>query len=210
MNHCLFHLALTFLVKIFLNDISPFCGATDNPVLDFWWHLPWVSKPGWILACVQCIPQIPLWCKTCWPIDGQHGSWVCIIDLLTCTHIQAFVGLKTRTYVQISLKSIITANLLSVINISSINPILAKPFQIWVKFYDVFLFYSSVAHSQYFCPWHVFELPKYDIFPFHTICKRCSLQIRPYPSDSKITYYEHSPKEGKVNCDEFGENLQGI
>ena len=72
------------------------------------------------------------------------------------------------------------------------------------------LFDSSVAHSQYFCPWHVFELPKYDIFPFHTICKRCSLQIRPYPSDSKITYYEHSPKEGKVNCDEFGENLQGI
>ena len=25
---------------------SPFLGATDTPVLDFWWHLPWVSKPG--------------------------------------------------------------------------------------------------------------------------------------------------------------------
>ena len=25
-----------------------FWGATDTPVLDFWQHLPWVSKPGWI------------------------------------------------------------------------------------------------------------------------------------------------------------------
>ena len=28
--------------------MNPFCGASDTPVLDFWWHLPWVSKPGWI------------------------------------------------------------------------------------------------------------------------------------------------------------------
>ena len=28
--------------------MSPFRGATDTPVLDFWWCLPWVSKPGWI------------------------------------------------------------------------------------------------------------------------------------------------------------------
>ena len=27
--------------------MSPFCGATDNPVLDFWWCLLWVSKPEW-------------------------------------------------------------------------------------------------------------------------------------------------------------------
>ena len=32
----------------FFEDMSPFCGATDTPVLDFWWCLPWVSKPGWI------------------------------------------------------------------------------------------------------------------------------------------------------------------
>ena len=25
-----------------------FCGATDTPVLDFLWCLPWVPKPGWI------------------------------------------------------------------------------------------------------------------------------------------------------------------
>ena len=27
--------------------MGPFCGATDTPVLDFWWRLLWVSKPGW-------------------------------------------------------------------------------------------------------------------------------------------------------------------
>ena len=31
----------------FLEDISPFCRATDAPVLDFWWRLLWVSKPEW-------------------------------------------------------------------------------------------------------------------------------------------------------------------
>ena len=31
-----------------LQDWSPFRGATDIPVLDFWWRLTWVSKPGWI------------------------------------------------------------------------------------------------------------------------------------------------------------------
>ena len=30
-----------------LEDMSPFCGATDTPVLDFWWRLLWVSKPEW-------------------------------------------------------------------------------------------------------------------------------------------------------------------
>ena len=25
------------------------CGATDTPVLDFWWRLLWVSKPEWVL-----------------------------------------------------------------------------------------------------------------------------------------------------------------
>ena len=30
-----------------LEDISPFCGATDTLVLDFWWNLLWVSKPEW-------------------------------------------------------------------------------------------------------------------------------------------------------------------
>ena len=29
----------------FLEYISTFRGATDTPVMDFWWRLPWVSKP---------------------------------------------------------------------------------------------------------------------------------------------------------------------
>ena len=38
--------------------MSPFCGATDTPVLDFWWYLPWVSKPGWI-------PRLPALSPAC-------------------------------------------------------------------------------------------------------------------------------------------------
>ena len=59
--------ALFFLFPKKLEDISPFCGATDTPVLDFWWHPAWVSKPGWVpllacfVACVSWIPQIHLW-----------------------------------------------------------------------------------------------------------------------------------------------------
>ena len=32
----------------FSEDISLFCEATDTPVLDLCWRLPWISKPGWI------------------------------------------------------------------------------------------------------------------------------------------------------------------
>ena len=41
----------------FLKDISPFCGATDAPVLDFWWCLPWISKPGWISSLAYFSPK---------------------------------------------------------------------------------------------------------------------------------------------------------
>ena len=34
-----------FFITKFLEDIGSFCGATDTPVLDFWWRLLWVSKP---------------------------------------------------------------------------------------------------------------------------------------------------------------------
>ena len=37
-----------FFLKKYLEDVSPFRGATDTPVLDFWSRLLWVSKPGWI------------------------------------------------------------------------------------------------------------------------------------------------------------------
>ena len=33
----------------FLEDMSPFCGATDTPVSDFWSRLLLVSKAEWVL-----------------------------------------------------------------------------------------------------------------------------------------------------------------
>ena len=36
------------LFKKKLEDISPFRGSTDTPVLDFWWRLLWVSKPTFV------------------------------------------------------------------------------------------------------------------------------------------------------------------
>ena len=36
----------TIIFKKILEDISPLCGATDTPVVDFWRCLPGFSKPG--------------------------------------------------------------------------------------------------------------------------------------------------------------------
>ena len=64
-----------------------FGGTTDTPVLDIFWHLPWISKPGLIPSCacfvayMQWIPQIHLWYGTCWPVDDSHAT----LDLCTCT-----------------------------------------------------------------------------------------------------------------------------
>ena len=38
-----------------------------------------------MLSCLRAIPQIHLWCDTCWPLDGQHGSQA------TLTHVLAAV-----------------------------------------------------------------------------------------------------------------------
>ena len=47
-NCIIFHYHIKYLFfKKRLDDISPFCGATDTPNLDFWWCLIWVSKPKW-------------------------------------------------------------------------------------------------------------------------------------------------------------------
>ena len=40
-----------------------FSWKTDTPVLDFWWHLPWVSNQGGShlhASCQHYIPKIPL------------------------------------------------------------------------------------------------------------------------------------------------------
>ena len=39
-----------------LEDIRPFRGATDTPILDFWWCLLWVSRPGWIPSLCASSP----------------------------------------------------------------------------------------------------------------------------------------------------------
>ena len=50
--------AWPFLWFIFKNfeDISPFRGATDNTVLDFWWYCPQFQSQGGSLACfLTCV-----------------------------------------------------------------------------------------------------------------------------------------------------------
>ena len=92
---CCIHQLLLFNARFFFKkreDISPFGGATDTLVLDFWWCLPWFSKPGWIpllacfTACAQWNPQNHLWCGICWSLGDQHGSWAIVIHLLANKH----------------------------------------------------------------------------------------------------------------------------
>ena len=80
-----YQVSLKCFFFLIFEDISPFRGATDTPVLDFWWCLPWVSKPGWIPSMLfhLCDPLIHLWCDTCWLHRGQHGSWAFLIHILT-------------------------------------------------------------------------------------------------------------------------------
>ena len=43
------------------------------------------------LTCMQWIPQIHLWCNTCWPLSGQHGSWFFFIHVLA-DYISTSIG----------------------------------------------------------------------------------------------------------------------
>ena len=80
--------------------MSSFCGATDTPVSDFWWCLLWVSKPEWVLPYSSLaeayvlhytFPEIHLWCNTCWPLGGQHGS-----RAVSCTYLRGIGGTRNR------------------------------------------------------------------------------------------------------------------
>ena len=51
--------------KLFLEDMSPICGATDAPLLVTRSPL-WVSK-SLCITCVQWVLQLHLWCDTCRP-----------------------------------------------------------------------------------------------------------------------------------------------
>ena len=39
-----------------------------------------------LVACAQWIPQIYLWCDTCWPLGSQHGIWAISIYILVSRH----------------------------------------------------------------------------------------------------------------------------
>ena len=77
-----------FLIK-FLGDTSPFFGATDSSgfgllvtsALGFKARVD--PSLGCFLACVHWIPQIHIWCVTCWPLDGQHGNRALSIYILS-------------------------------------------------------------------------------------------------------------------------------
>ena len=66
----------------------PFLCATDTSVLDFWWHILWVSKPEWAALFTlwqRCMwytfPKIHLWCDTFAGIYCQYS------DLLLSLHV---------------------------------------------------------------------------------------------------------------------------
>ena len=77
------NLSLVFLVFLFLEDNSTFCGATDTPVLDFWRHMNRVSKPWWM----EWIPQIHLGAT---PADLLMASMAVKSFQSTC--LQASIG----------------------------------------------------------------------------------------------------------------------
>ena len=64
-----------------MEDLSPFGGVTDTPVLDFWWHLLRVSKPvdplhACFLACVILrftSGATPADCIELWNIEEQKS-----------------------------------------------------------------------------------------------------------------------------------------
>ena len=63
----------SFLFFKFLEDISPFLGATDTPVLLWVMSVLGFKARVDLFACFLD-PQIHLWCDTCWLCRGQHGS----------------------------------------------------------------------------------------------------------------------------------------
>ena len=72
-----------------LEDISPFCGAH---VLYFWWSLPWVSKPGWIL------------CLCPYHLCTKHSSDSTLVLHLLGVSIHIVVRQVVHTWVKLCLK----------------------------------------------------------------------------------------------------------
>ena len=61
--------------KKFWEDLSPFCGATDTPIVDVWLHLLWVSKLEW--AALFALGQ-----GVCFTNSQRFTSGATHVDLL--------------------------------------------------------------------------------------------------------------------------------
>ena len=65
------------------------------------------------VTCAQWIPQIHLWCDTCWPLDDQHGSRAVMTHLLIQTFVFVFIS-KTMSKTRMHSSRMRTAHLLAV------------------------------------------------------------------------------------------------
>ena len=87
-----YRLLQVFLLFKILKNISPFCGATDTRVLDFWWCLDLASNPEWIPCFIlHHLHAMDSSGDTCWPLGSEHGGWA-IFAKDTC--VQALVALE--------------------------------------------------------------------------------------------------------------------
>ena len=80
--------------KNLLKDTSPFCGAIDKPVLDFWWHLPWVSKPWWMFWTSDDI---------CPGFQSHGGSLACF---LACVILRFISGARLTDCIEVSMAAV--------------------------------------------------------------------------------------------------------
>ena len=77
-----------------MEDICPFCWATETPVLDIWWDWPQGGSITCMLSHLYTIPQIHLWCNTCQSLDSKYGSRAFWTYILTDASISICGGAK--------------------------------------------------------------------------------------------------------------------
>ena len=82
--------------KNFLEDISPFRGATDTLVLDFWQCHPWVSKPGWIPHLCALLP-------TC----NEFPRFTSGVTPANCIEVSMAAEPFRSTYLQMCLQALV-------------------------------------------------------------------------------------------------------
>ena len=78
--------------------IIPFYGAIDAPIFDFWWYLPWVSKPRWIPHFCALSPACNVFFRF---TSGATSADLLVSSMVvesfephTCTCVQPLMGLN--------------------------------------------------------------------------------------------------------------------